>query len=86
LLQEMGMECPPEAMIDPALHLPLIKLMLGASFQGLPCIEGGMLVYWKGREQTSAIGEQQRIAYVEENVAAFCHASILLKDTNVGGS
>ena len=71
------MEGPPEAVIDAAASRSLVEFFLRAPFESLPGLQRRMLLLGQGLEHARAVWKEKGIAYVEENVAAFRHESIL---------
>src|SRR5258708_5348445 len=79
LFEKIGVEGPPETVVDPARRHILIEFPLGAAFQGLAPLERGMSFRGQRRQYALAIWKKQCVAHVKENETALRHESIIRK-------
>jgi len=69
LIGEVGVEHPPEAVVGATVVLEdVVKFVLGFAFEGLPLVVGGDGAAFVQRSKDAlAVGEEQSIAYIEED-------------------
>ena len=73
LLQQVGVEGPPKAVIDFPLAKALIKFVLSAALEGLPTRSAWDAFPRVTAQDPRTIGEEQRVADVEENETRTSH-------------